>query len=154
MGGLTWQMLQEIELVGTDLECISVCWWIWAITLDWTAFSVLPVMAISMLVAYLLYCLFNFFSRVCSVATDSNSEAIVCHLTLKNHTSLIVCIFYQRPSKTAENINLCQFLKTIVDNHPSLPIWIAGDLNLPNIDWEVNHTNGSAYPSVLCEIKQ
>jgi len=36
-------------------------------------------------------------------------------------------------------------------DHPSLPIWIAGDLNLPNIDWEVNHTNGSAYPSVLSE---
>ena len=47
--------------------------------------------------------------------------------------------------------SLQSLTKTIVDNHPSLPLWIAGDLNLPNIDWEVYHTNGTAYPSILCE---
>lgn len=87
------------------------------------------------------------------LTTDLNSEAIACQLTFENHNSLIVCVFYRPPNRSSESIiNLCNFLKTIIDNYPHLPIWIAGDLNLPNIDWEINHINGSAYPSTLCEL--
>ena len=72
--GLTWYVLQEIKLVGIDLECISA-----TTTLDVTVFSVLPVMAISMLVAYLLYCLYSFISRVCS--KQNVSHDVVSSLT-------------------------------------------------------------------------
>jgi len=38
-----------------------------------------------------------------------------------------------------------------MDHYPHSLIWIAGDLNLPNINWEINHVNGSAYSSNLWE---
>ena len=38
-----------------------------------------------------------------------------------------------------------------MDQYLCSPVWITGDLNLPNIDWEIIHVNGSAYPSDLCE---
>ena len=39
-----------------------------------------------------------------------------------------------------------------IDHHPNTSIWIIGDVNLPNINWEANHANGSAYPIDLYEI--
>ena len=31
--------------------------------------------------------------------------------------------------------NLCNILEQMVVSNPNIPIWIGGDLNLPNIDW-------------------
>jgi len=41
--------------------------------------------------------------------------------------------------------NLCQALELLCSRYPNLPIWIGGDLNLPNIDWESLTTTDSAY---------
>jgi len=89
----------------------------------------------------------------CQILTcNSDSEAIACQLTSDVHESFIICVFYQPPNRSLECItNLYNYFKTIMDHYPHSPIWIAGDLNLPNIDWEINHINGSAYPSNLCE---
>ena len=39
--------------------------------------------------------------------------------------------------------NLCQALQNIFLTNPDTPVWIAGDINLPNVDWEslgiINH---------------
>ena len=32
-----------------------------------------------------------------------------------------------------------------------LCIWIAGDLNLPNINWDTSYISSSVYPSDLCD---
>ena len=74
------------------------------------------------------------------------SETIACQLLFDNHESLIVCVFYRPPNRSLESVaNLCNYFKSIVDHHPDTPIWITGDLNLPNINWTTNHSNGSAY---------
>ena len=39
----------------------------------------------------------------------------------------------------------------MVDRYPTSPVWIAGDLNLPNINWDTNHINNFTYPSSLCD---
>jgi len=81
------------------------------------------------------------------------SEALACQLLFNNNESLIVCAFYRPPNRSLESItSLCNFFKSIVDQYPSSPIWFTGDLNLPNIDWETNHVNGSNYPNSLCEL--
>ena len=33
---------------------------------------------------------------------------------------------------------LCSDLAKLVNEYPDVPIWIAGDLNLPNINWDNN----------------
>ena len=40
-------------------------------------------------------------------------------------------------------------LKIILTN-PDAIIWFAGDLNLPNINWNLNCLQGNNYPSTLC----
>ena len=37
-------------------------------------------------------------------------------------------------------------------NNPKLPIWIAGDFNLPNIDWDNLSVSGYNYSLQLCNI--
>jgi len=48
--------------------------------------------------------------------------------------------------------NLCQALETLCTTYPYLPIWIGGDINLPNIDWENLTITDSTYPLPLCDL--
>ena len=36
-------------------------------------------------------------------------------------------------------------------SNPNEVIWLAGDLNFPNIDWNLYCTNALNYPLQLCE---
>lgn len=45
--------------------------------------------------------------------------------------------------------NLCNLFTSIVSTHANAPTWLIGDLNLPNIDWVNNCTQGSACDTVL-----
>jgi len=75
-------------------------------------------------------------------------EAIVCQLT----QTLIVCAFYRPTSRQLESVtNLCDFFRSIVDHYSDSPIWIAGDLNLPKINWDTSNISSSVYPSNLCD---
>ena len=44
---------------------------------------------------------------------------------------------------------LCKTLEEIILEFPKSIIWIAGDINLPNVDWKNNLIHGSAYPIPL-----
>ena len=80
-----------------------------------------------------------------------DTEAIACQLILANHQTLIVCTFYRPLSRPLKSVtNLCDFVRNIIDQYSDSPIWIAGDLNLPNINWETSHISSSVYPSNLC----
>ena len=79
-------------------------------------------------------------------------EAIACQITLANHQTLIMCAFYRTPSRQLENVtNLCDFFRSIVDHYTDSPIWIAGDLNLANINWDTSYISSSVYLSNLCD---
>ena len=81
-----------------------------------------------------------------------DTEAIACQLTLANQQTLIVCAFYRPPNRQPDSVtNLCHFFKSIVDRYTTSPVWIAGDLNLPNINWDTNHISNFMYPSSLCD---
>ena len=81
-----------------------------------------------------------------------DTEAIACQLTLTNQQTLIVCAFYRPPNRQPDSVtNLCHFFKCIVDRYPTSPVWIAGDLNLPNINWDTIHISSFMYPSSLCD---
>ena len=44
---------------------------------------------------------------------------------------------------------LCSDLEGLVNEHPNTQIWIAGDLNFPNINWNNNSVEGFSYPIPL-----
>ena len=46
--------------------------------------------------------------------------------------------------------NLINSINCIVDKYKNSTIWVAGDLNLPNICWSDHTINGSNYSLALC----
>jgi len=79
-------------------------------------------------------------------------EAIACQIILASHQTLIMCAFYRPPSRQLESAtNLHDFFRSIVDHYSDSPVWIAGDLNLPNINWDTRPISSSVYPSNLCD---
>ena len=63
-----------------------------------------------------------------------------------------ICAFYRPPSKELDSvIKLCDTFEHIPSSYPNSPIWLVGDLNLPNIDWEHYCIRNSTYPSSLCD---
>ena len=65
--------------------------------------------------------------------------------------SLIICAAYRPPNNDDVYLNeLCRVLHEIILENPQLPIWIGGDFNLPNIDWDNLSVNGHNYSVQLC----
>ena len=60
--------------------------------------------------------------------------------------------FYHPPNKDLSSINdLCHLFIDISSTYPNIPIWITGDLNLSNINWENFSIQGTTYPTSLCD---
>ena len=52
-------------------------------------------------------------------------------------TRALTCSLYRPPNNDVSYMtDLCNILTQIVESYPDSPIWIAGDINLSNIDWE------------------
>jgi len=67
---------------------------------------------------------------------DCNCELVVCHIQLKNHSSLIACSVYRPPSSDVHYLGyLCQLLSNLSNRFPNAAFWVGGDINLPDIDW-------------------
>ena len=89
---------------------------------------------------------------ICEEITLSTSiENVACRIHLKNH-SVILILAYRPPNTNHEYLEeLCSTLSSIILSDPNEVIWLAGDLNLPNIDWNLYCTNGHNYHLQLCE---
>ena len=62
-------------------------------------------------------------------------------------------LFYRPPNHDIQYAtNLCNLFRELCITHSSSLIWLAGDLNLPNVDWKYCHPSSSTLPSSLCNI--
>jgi len=78
---------------------------------------------------------------------ETSCEIVACQIQLPNHPPLVVCSVYRPPSSNQSYlIELCQHLECIRCNYPDSALWIAGDVNLPDIDWSDNSIKGHQYP--------
>ena len=48
--------------------------------------------------------------------------------------------------------DLCNILSHIARSYPDSPIWIGGDINLSNIDWQTSCINNNTYLVCLCDL--
>ena len=95
-----------------------------------------------------ILCSKSLYSEILPVATTC--EVVVCRIQLLDISSLIVCSIYRPPSGDCVYMEqLCKTLEEIILEFPKSIIWIAGDINLPNVDWKNNLIHGSAYPIPL-----
>ena len=80
--------------------------------------------------------------------SNNKCEAVVCQITLRDNKNLIVCSFYRPPNHDIQYAtNLCNLFRGLCTTYSSSPIWLAGDLNLPNGDWKYCHLSSSTLPS-------
>ena len=80
-------------------------------------------------------------------------EVVASLITLNNSQSLIVCFVYRPPNNDVSYLHqLCSDLEGLINEHLNTQIWIAGDLNLPSINWNNNSVEGFSYPISLCNI--
>ena len=86
------------------------------------------------------------------LATDSPCEIVCCKIELFKTKPLIICSVYRPPSSDIDySINLCNSLRDIAKYNPNSTIWVAGDLNLPDINWEQDTVVNHQYPIALNE---
>ena len=77
---------------------------------------------------------------------NNNCELVACEIKLENSGSLIACSAYRPPSSSIDYLNqLGAHLEIIKNNHPTSAIWLSGDLNLPDINWEDGCVDGHQY---------
>ena len=71
----------------------------------------------------------------------TNTPAELCAVlveTTKNTKALIVSV-YRPPNRDPDSAaSLCDAIRSIANAHPGVPLWVAGDFNLPDINWEDN----------------
>ncbi len=78
--------------------------------------------------------------------TAKDSEAIFVQLELNNKESLIIGGVYCPPKSNDKYMaDLC---KSIKDKHKKSFVWVAGDFNLPDIDWTDTSVRSHHYPQV------
>ena len=86
----------------------------------------------------------------CSQVTiASPCECIVCRVELTNSKVLIVITAYRPPNRDLVYVhNLCQIIAEIYSTYKNAVIWITGDFNLPDINWNYNSVTNNSYESI------
>ena len=83
---------------------------------------------------------------------NTSSELIATQIQLDN-TSIIICAVYRPPKPDSiELANLCASVSKIMQDNPTSTIYVAGDFNLPNINWQTQSVSGYNYPIELCDM--
>ena len=78
----------------------------------------------------------------------NNYKMVACEIKLLDNSKLIACSIYRPPSSNDDYLaNLCEYLESIRASHPNSALWIAGDVNLPDINWQDNCVEGHQYSS-------
>ena len=66
---------------------------------------------------------------------------------------MIIISVYRPPTNNLSYAEtLSETIERIILDHPNSVIWIAGDLNLPNICWKSWTVKDNSYPLALCNL--
>ena len=81
---------------------------------------------------------------------NNSQELIACKVKLSTNQSLIACCVYRPPNRSVDYIAaLYGSLESTVLSYPLDILWVAGDLNLPDINWTDSNIAGNNYPLPL-----
>ena len=87
------------------------------------------------------------------LSLNTTCEIVACKLNVDNFAPLIILSIYRPPYRDIEYMqNLCDLVEEIITEHFDCTIWITGDLNLPDIDWNTHSIVGSNYPVGLSSL--
>ena len=70
------------------------------------------------------------------VTLNGNSSKLIATQLQLDDTSIIICAVYRPPKpNNLELVNLCASISKVIQDNPNSTVYIAGDFNLPNINW-------------------
>ncbi|XP_071503755.1 uncharacterized protein [Diadema antillarum] len=83
---------------------------------------------------------------VTEVSINSDKEIVAAEIKIIGGQKLIVICLYRPPDNDATSAEeICSVVSRIVRNNPTSAIWISGDLNLPDINWQTETVTGHQY---------
>ena len=89
-----------------------------------------------------------------SIEIDTECELVVCEVMQCSGPSLVTVSVYWPPCNDLDHLvcieNLIVSINCIVDKYKNSTIWVAGDLNLPIVNWSDHTIKGSNYSLALC----
>ena len=85
------------------------------------------------------------------IDVDSETELVAAKI-LCGKQSIIIGATYRPPrTKQAYMDSLIKHIEDICTSNPGAPTWIAGDVNLPDINWSTDQVITHQYPKVINE---
>ena len=87
------------------------------------------------------------------VEMDTHSELVAVQVDqLSKSPPLIISSLYRQPNRNIDHTSkLCNDIRNLVRKHKSSTIWIGGDANVPDIDWNTDTITGNRYPKDINE---
>ena len=87
------------------------------------------------------------------ISLPNTTESVTCKIQAEADKTLLVLTVY-RPPNTDEVYmqNLCKLIEDLYIKYKEAIIWITGDFNLPNIDWDLYSVTDNAYPLNICNL--
>lgn len=83
---------------------------------------------------------------------QTNCEVVATRIEGNHNKSLIVASIYRPTNNDVEYLQaLGDTIRKIAIEHPKDTIWVCGDTNLPDIDWDSNNINGNNYRKEINE---
>jgi hypothetical protein len=86
------------------------------------------------------------------ISIETSSEIVAIKIELVNHQPLVVCAAYRPTNNDVKKaIQLYQDMEKIANRNHSSILWVAGDFNLPGIDWKTISITGHQYRKPINE---
>ncbi|XP_063969561.1 uncharacterized protein LOC135157548 [Lytechinus pictus] len=83
---------------------------------------------------------------VSEVSIDTNKEIVAAEMKIVGgHNLIVICLYRPPDNNIASAEEICSAISGVVRNNPSSAIWISGDLNLPDINWQTETVTGHQY---------
>ena len=84
--------------------------------------------------------------KVTKVHESKKTEFVAAKVECQGKRPLIAAAVYRPPNSSLQYMkDLSEDIKHIESKYPNNAIWIGGDLNLPDIDWNENEVVSSQY---------
>ena len=88
----------------------------------------------------------------CQLKLICDIDIVACKLELRSLSVIIIAVYRPPNSDFTYLQSLYYNIQQIIDSNPYSTVWVAGDINLPNINWSDNSTSGHNYPIPFCNL--
>ena len=88
-----------------------------------------------------------------NLSISTTTEFVAASIECPGNQQLIIAALYRPPNSDQQYMQeLCEKIRHLHTQFPKATIWVSGDANLPDIDWETNSIHGSNYNHAISQL--